>query len=73
LYKLYDTVKTLGGWCRVTNNDRWFEVARDVLGLGDETTSADYCARLLYMRYLAKYEQFEQGVDTDDHDNGTKF
>lgn len=46
-----------------------YDVAKDVLGLGDEITSADFCARLAYMRYLAKYEQFEQGVDTDDHDN----
>ncbi|KAI6183961.1 ARID domain-containing protein C08B11.3 [Aphelenchoides bicaudatus] len=69
LYKLYTAVKALGGWFRVTNTDKWYDVARDVLGLGDETTSADYCARLLYMRYLAKYEQFEQGSDTDDHDS----
>jgi hypothetical protein len=69
LYKLYDAVKSSGGWIRVTNADKWYDVARDVLGLGDETVSADYCARLIYMRYLCKYEQFEQGADTDDHDN----
>lgn len=69
LYKLYIAVKAFGGWCRVTNADKWYDVSRDALGIGEETTSADYCARLIYMRYLSKFEQFEQGADTDDHDN----
>jgi AT-rich interactive domain-containing protein 2 len=69
LYKLYQAVKTFGGWCRTTNTDKWYDVARDVLGLGDETVSADYCARQIYMRYLAKFEQYlEHGIDTDDHE-----
>ncbi|KAI6197059.1 hypothetical protein M3Y94_01180300 [Aphelenchoides besseyi] len=69
LYKLYHAVKSFGGWQRVTNSEKWAEVAREAMDMSDETLGADYCARLTYMRFLSKYEQCEQQGDTDDHDS----
>ncbi|KAI6186187.1 hypothetical protein M3Y98_00105300 [Aphelenchoides besseyi] len=69
LYKLYHAVKSFGGWQRVTNSEKWAEVAREAMDMGDETLGADYCARLTYMRFLSKFEQCEQQGDTDDHDS----
>lgn len=68
LFKLYDTVQSLGGWQRVTQQDKWFDAAQAALGLGEDIAGADHCTKLLYMRYLAKYEQSESAGDQEDHE-----
>ncbi|CAJ0606514.1 unnamed protein product [Cylicocyclus nassatus] len=65
LYRLYDTVMALGGWQKVAMQEKWADVA-EMLGLGDDVIGGDHAIKLLYMRYLSKYEQIETIGDIDD-------
>ncbi|CAD5215641.1 unnamed protein product [Bursaphelenchus xylophilus] len=68
LFLLYDTVSNLGGSHRVTSLEKWGEVAKDVLGYGENSAGGDYCAKLLFVRYLSKFEQCELVGDVDDNE-----
>ncbi|KAK6735847.1 hypothetical protein RB195_018851 [Necator americanus] len=65
LYRLYDTVMTLGGWQKVALQEKWADVA-EMIGVGDDVVGGDHAIKLLYMRYLSKYEQIETIGDIDD-------
>ncbi|CAD5211280.1 unnamed protein product [Bursaphelenchus okinawaensis] len=69
LFKLYDKVSSIGGWHRVTSLERWHEIAQNVLGFGENVAGGEYCAKLIYMRYLSKFEQCESVGDIDDNEN----
>ncbi|KAJ1350155.1 hypothetical protein KIN20_005879 [Parelaphostrongylus tenuis] len=65
LYRLYDTVMAFGGWQKVALQEKWADVA-EILGVGDDVVGGDHAIKLLYMRYLSKYEQIETIGDIDD-------
>ncbi|EYC29330.1 hypothetical protein Y032_0006g2919 [Ancylostoma ceylanicum] len=65
LYRLYDTVMALGGWQKVALQEKWADVA-EMLGVGEDVVGGDHAIKLLYMRYLSKYEQIETIGDIDD-------
>ncbi|VDM69757.1 unnamed protein product, partial [Strongylus vulgaris] len=65
LYRLYDTVMALGGWQKVALQEKWPDVA-EMLGVGEDVVGGDHAIKLLYMRYLSKYEQIETIGDIDD-------
>ncbi|VDM53842.1 unnamed protein product [Angiostrongylus costaricensis] len=65
LYRLYDTVMAFGGWQKVAIQEKWADVA-EILGVGDDVVGGDHAIKLLYMRYLSKYEQIETIGDIDD-------
>lgn len=70
LHKLYDAVMSMGGWQKVSMAERWTDVAR-LMGFGDDVLNADHAVKLLYMRYLSKYEQCETIGDVDEHESDT--
>ncbi|WKX94224.1 hypothetical protein Q1695_011467 [Nippostrongylus brasiliensis] len=65
LFRLYDTVMALGGWQKVALGEKWADVA-EMLGVGEDIVGGDHAIKLLYMRYLSKYEQIETIGDIDD-------
>ncbi|KAK5969237.1 Arid/bright DNA binding domain-containing protein, partial [Trichostrongylus colubriformis] len=65
LFRLYDTVMALGGWQKVALHEKWSDVA-EMLGVGEDVVGGDHAIKLLYMRYLSKYEQIETIGDIDD-------
>ncbi|PIO71186.1 ARID/BRIGHT DNA binding domain protein [Teladorsagia circumcincta] len=65
LFRLYDTVMALGGWQKVALHEKWSDVA-EMLGIGEDVIGGDHAIKLLYMRYLSKYEQIETIGDLDD-------
>lgn len=67
LYNLYELVTSRGGWQKVTSHERWVEILRE-LNLDEDIQGAEHGIKLIYMRFLSKYEQNELGTDTDDHD-----
>ena len=50
LYKLYDTVLSMGGWQKVSATEKWYDVVH-ALGIGDDTLVAEHGVKLIYMRY----------------------
>ncbi|KRZ88856.1 ARID domain-containing protein C08B11.3 [Trichinella sp. T8] len=71
LFALYRQVTQLGGWSKVSTHNKWHEVLSSVQ-LGDDCVGADYALRMIYMRYLARFEQkFTFGTDTDDEDDSS--
>uniref|UniRef100_A0A915DLH4 ARID domain-containing protein n=1 Tax=Ditylenchus dipsaci TaxID=166011 RepID=A0A915DLH4_9BILA len=68
LHLLYETVISLGGWSKVSNHERWPQVLHK-LGIDEDVQVAEYAVRMLYMRFLVKYEQAETGNDPDEHDS----
>lgn len=68
LHKLYEAVMSMGGWQKVSMAERWTDVAR-IMGFSEEVLNADHATKLLYMRYLSKFEQCETIGDVDDHDS----
>ncbi|KJH45551.1 ARID/BRIGHT DNA binding domain protein [Dictyocaulus viviparus] len=65
LFRLYDTVMAFGGWQKVALQEKWADVA-EILGVGEDVVGGDHAIKLLYMRYLSKYEQIETIGDIDD-------
>ena len=49
------------------NGDKWTEVAEEV-GYSEEIAMIDNGVKLLYMRYLSKYEEVQTIGEIDDHD-----
>ncbi|KAI1727954.1 ARID/BRIGHT DNA binding domain-containing protein [Ditylenchus destructor] len=68
MFKLYETVLSLGGWQKVTSMERWPQVL-DALEIDEDIQMAEYHIKSLYMRFLAKFEQSETGNDPDEHDS----
>lgn len=67
LYKLYELVTNRGGWQKVTAHEGWVEVLPE-LNIDEDIQGVEHGLKLIYMRFLSKYEQSELGTDTDDHD-----
>ncbi|CAB3405424.1 unnamed protein product [Caenorhabditis bovis] len=65
LFRLYDTVQALGGWQKVAAGEKWSNVA-EILGCKDDVVCGDHAIKLIYMRYLSKYEQIQTIGDVDD-------
>lgn len=69
LSELYDVVISLGGWQKITTFDRWNEVLQK-LSIDENIQMAEHAVRLLYMQFLSKFEQNENGGDiVDEHEN----
>ncbi|KAI1727264.1 ARID/BRIGHT DNA binding domain-containing protein [Ditylenchus destructor] len=68
MFKLYETVLSLGGWQKVTSMERWPQVL-EALEIDEDIQMAEYHVKSLYMRFLAKFEQSETGNDPDEHDS----
>ncbi|VDK67251.1 unnamed protein product [Onchocerca ochengi] len=68
LFRLYDTVISMGGWQKVSFNEKWGEIAR-AIGLTDGVAVAEHAIKVLYMRYLSKYEQSDLVGEVDDADS----
>lgn len=66
LYRLYDTVQALGGWQKVAASDKWSDIA-EMFGCKDDILCGDHAIKLIYMRYLSKFEQVETIGDVDDY------
>ncbi|CAL2031340.1 unnamed protein product [Caenorhabditis brenneri] len=66
LYRLYDTVMALGGWQKVAHADKWSDIA-EMFGCKDDIVCGDHAIKLIYMRYLSKFEQVETIGDVDDY------
>ncbi|VDM98844.1 unnamed protein product, partial [Thelazia callipaeda] len=67
LFELYDAVISMGGWQKVSLNEKWGEIARTV-GIDKSVAVSGHAIKVLYMRYLSKYEQSELVGDVDDTD-----
>uniref|UniRef100_A0A914Y2N6 Uncharacterized protein n=1 Tax=Panagrolaimus superbus TaxID=310955 RepID=A0A914Y2N6_9BILA len=67
LYKLYSTVLSNGGWLKVSNQDKWDEIAEE-MGYSENISMINNGIKLLYMRYLSKYEEVQTLGEIDDHD-----
>ncbi|VBB27790.1 unnamed protein product [Acanthocheilonema viteae] len=68
LFRLYDTVISMGGWQKVSFNEKWGDIAR-AIGLTNGVAVAEHAIKVLYMRYLSKYEQNELVGEVDDADS----
>lgn len=68
LFNLYDAVTNFGGCHKVSSHERWGEVAQQVFGFEENVIGGDYCTKLIYMRYLSKFEQCESIGDIDEHE-----
>ena len=69
LYKLYNAVISKGGWIKVSSQDRWNEIV-DELGYSSENIlMIENGIKLVYMRYLSKYEESVTGQEVDDNDS----
>jgi AT-rich interactive domain-containing protein 2 len=68
LYKLYTVVMSNGGWFKVSNQDKWDQIAEE-MGYSENISMIDNGIKLIYMRYLSKYEEFHILGDIDDHDS----
>ncbi|KAF1765189.1 hypothetical protein GCK72_005141 [Caenorhabditis remanei] len=66
LYRLYDTVMALGGWQKVAAGDKWSDIA-EMFGCKDDILCGDHAIKIIYMRYLSKFEQVETIGDVDDY------
>uniref|UniRef100_A0A1I7UQZ2 ARID domain-containing protein n=1 Tax=Caenorhabditis tropicalis TaxID=1561998 RepID=A0A1I7UQZ2_9PELO len=66
LFRLYDTVMALGGWQKVAACDKWSDIA-EMFGCKDDIVCGDHAIKILYMRYLSKFEQVETIGDVDDY------
>ncbi|CAA86663.1 SWI/SNF chromatin remodeling complex subunit swsn-7 [Caenorhabditis elegans] len=66
LYRLYDTVMALGGWQKVAASDKWSDIA-EMFGCKDDILCGDHAIKIIYMRYLSKFEQVETIGDVDDY------
>lgn len=65
LFELYRTVTGLGGWLKVSNGNRWFDVL-ELIGLSTETGVGEHAIRVIYMRQLARFEHLQTfGEDAD--------
>lgn len=67
LYKLYSSVIERGGWIKVCSGDKWKEIATE-LNFTDDTAMIDAGLKLLYTRYLSKYEEVQTIGELDEHD-----
>ena len=67
LYKLYHAVTSKGGWIKVSNQDKWDLIAEE-MGYSDSISMIDNGIKLIYVRYLSKYEEVQTIGDIDDHD-----
>ncbi|EFO27606.2 hypothetical protein LOAG_00875 [Loa loa] len=68
LFRLYDTVVSMGGWQKVSCNEKWGDIAC-AIGLTNGVAVAEHAVKVLYMRYLSKYEQNELVGEVDDADS----
>ncbi|VIO93122.1 ARID/BRIGHT DNA binding domain containing protein [Brugia malayi] len=68
LFRLYDTVISMGGWQKVSFNEKWGDIAH-AIGLANGVAVAEHAIKVLYMRYLSKYEQNELVGEVDDADS----
>ncbi|KAM3719608.1 SWI/SNF nucleosome remodeling complex component [Dirofilaria immitis] len=68
LFRLYDAVISMGGWQKVSFNEKWGDIAR-AIGLTNGVAVAEHAIKVLYMRYLSKYEQNELVGEVDDADS----
>ncbi|EJW82737.1 arid/bright DNA binding domain-containing protein, partial [Wuchereria bancrofti] len=82
LFRLYDTVVSMGGWQKVSFNEKWGDIAH-AIGLANGVAVAEHAIKVLYMRqvfgfcvenlkqrlYLSKYEQNELVGEVDDADS----
>uniref|UniRef100_A0A8R1DHE6 ARID domain-containing protein n=2 Tax=Caenorhabditis japonica TaxID=281687 RepID=A0A8R1DHE6_CAEJA len=66
LYRLYDTVMALGGWQKVASGEKWSDIA-EMFGCKDDILCGDHAIKLIYMRYLSKFEQVQTIGDVDDY------
>jgi hypothetical protein len=67
LYKLYTIVLSNGGWLKVSNHDKWDQISQ-VMGYSEDISLINNGIKLLYMRYLSKYEEVQTLGEIDDHD-----
>ncbi|KAE9551595.1 hypothetical protein FO519_005202 [Halicephalobus sp. NKZ332] len=56
-----------GGWLKVCNGDKWTDVAEEI-GYSEDIAMIDNGVKLIYMRYLSKYEEVQTIGEIDDHD-----
>jgi hypothetical protein len=67
LYKLYTIVLSNGGWLKVSNHDKWDQISQ-IMGYSEDISLINNGIKLLYMRYLSKYEEVQTLGEIDDHD-----
>jgi hypothetical protein len=66
LLKLYQKVCALGGWEKVCEKDKWYEIGIDLdESLFKSCANGSHALKLIYIRYLSVYEKFDCQVNVN--------
>lgn len=65
---MYETVVSFGGYQKVSNSERWKDVLRE-LSIHEDIQMAEYGIKMIYIRFLSKFEQNELGTEIDEHES----
>lgn len=65
---MYEAVVSLGGFQKVSNFEKWKEVLREI-SIDEDILMVEYGIKMIYVRFLSKFEQNELGTEVDEHES----